>query len=146
MEAEEIKTVRLFNDAINRHDVDDIGSFMTENHTFIDSGGGKTTGRDNMKAGWKQFFEMFPNYRNEIYGYLQSGSIVMGYGQATGTYDGSRGLVAENRISMPAAWRAVVDSGLVREWQVYADWSEAGKIIEDDRRVGEGRPRSGENA
>lgn len=135
MESEEVRIVRLFNEAINRHDVDGISALMAEDHTFTDSGGTVTTGVESMKDGWEGFFSMFPDYRNEISGYLQDGITIMAYGSASCTYNGNRGLVPENRITMPAAWRAVVRDGRVVEWQVFVDWSEGGKIIEDDDRA-----------
>jgi ketosteroid isomerase-like protein len=135
MESEEIRTVRLFNQAINRHDVERLCSLMAADHAFIDSGGTVTTGVNVMKDGWRDFFEMFPDYRNEFSGYLQNGDTVMAFGRASGTYNGKRGLVPENRITMPAAWRAIVQHGRVLEWQVYADWSEGGKTIEEDERA-----------
>lgn len=135
METQEIRIVRLFNEAINRHDVEALCSFMAPDHTFIDAGGGITTGIETMKKGWEDFFQMFPDYRNEMSGYLQDGNIIMAYGCATGTYNGKRGLVLENRITMPAAWKAVIQNGLIRDWQVYADWSEGVKIIEEDGRA-----------
>ena len=135
METQEIRIVRLFNEAINRHDVEALCSFMSPDHTFIDAGGGITTGIETMKKGWEDFFQMFPDYRNEMSGYLQDGNIIMAYGRATGTYNGKRGLVLENSITMPAAWKAVIQNGLIREWQVYADWSEGVKIVEEDGRA-----------
>ena len=144
MESEEIRTVRLFNEAINRHDVESLGSLMPVDHTFIDSGGTVTSGVDKMKDGWKDFFRMFPDYRHEISGYLQNGNTIMAFGHASGTYNGKRGLVAENRITMPAAWRAVVQHGRVSEWQVYADWSECGKTIEEDERANKAMEGTGE--
>lgn len=135
METEGIRIVRMFNDAINRHDVEALCSFMAPDHTFIDSGGGTTTGIETMRQGWRDFFEMFPDYRNEMAGFLQDGNTIMAYGRATGTYSGKRGLVPENRITMPAAWKAVIEDGLIREWQVYADWSESRKIFEEDGRA-----------
>lgn len=137
METREVQIVRLFNEAINRHDVESLCSFMSPDHAFIDSGGGVTTGVETMRKGWKDFFEMFPDYRNEMLGFLQDGNLVMAYGRASGTYNGKRGLVPENRITMPAAWKAVIQNSLILEWQVYADWSEGLKICEEDDKAGQ---------
>lgn len=136
MDSEEIRTVRSFNEAINRHDVNGIVSLMAANHTFIDSRGGVTDGVDRMKEGWTDFFRMFPDYRNHMSGFLQEGTKVMAFGHVSGTYNGKRGLVSGNRITMPAAWRAVVQDGRVVEWQVYADWSEGARIMEEDAKAG----------
>jgi len=134
METEEIRLVRAFNEAINRHDVEALCALMAPDHSFIDSGGGVTTGVETMKTGWSDFFRMFPDYENDMSGFLQDGNAVMAYGGASGTYNGKRGLVPENRITMPAAWRAIVRNGLIQEWQVFADWSEGAKIMEEDER------------
>jgi hypothetical protein len=37
---------------------------------------------------------------------------------------------------MPAAWRAGVENGKVKLWQVYSDWTEGVKTIEKDRESG----------
>ena len=125
----------MFNEAINRQDVTALCSFMAPDHTFFDPGGGATVGVESMRKGWSEFFQMFPDYRNEMLGFLQEANTIMAYGRAVGTYNGNRGLVPENRITMPAAWRAVIENGLIREWQVYADWSEAAKIFDEDEKA-----------
>ena len=55
---------------------------------------------------------------------------------AFGTFNGKRGLVPENRIKMPAAWKAMVANGKIKHWQVYADWTEGCRIIEEDKKAG----------
>ena len=132
MDSKEIAVVRAFVDAINAGDTSQLSNLMTEDHTFIDSGGGTHSGRDNMAKGWREYFHMFPDYKVQVETILQDGNLVAAFGSACGTYNGKRGLVPENRIEMPAAWRAIVEEGKVRVWQVYADWSEGGKIIAED--------------
>jgi len=61
---------------------------------------------------------------------------VAAFGSAAGTYNGKRGLVPENRIEMPAAWKAIVENGKIKFWQVYADWTEGYKIINEDNEKG----------
>ena len=58
------------------------------------------------------------------------------FGRTRGTDNGKRGLVAENRIEMPAAWKAVVSNGEIKVWQVYADWTEGLKKIDEDNKSG----------
>lgn len=132
----EIDVVAAFIAAINRHVPSDISDLMTEDHTFVDSGGGSQSGRENMTAGWKEYFRMFPDYRIQIENILADKGLVAVFGSASATYNGKRGLVPENRIEMPAAWRAVVVKGKVKHWQVYADWTEGSKIINDDKETG----------
>jgi hypothetical protein len=37
---------------------------------------------------------------------------------------------------MPSAWKAVVEGGKVKHWQVYADWTEGCRIIDEDNKMG----------
>lgn len=105
---------------------------MTEDHTFVDSGGTVESGRSKMAKGWDEYFQMFPDFRIEVECLLQDGNLVAAFGRASGTYNGKRGLVPANRIEMPAAWKAIVEDGKIKFWQVYADWSEGGRIIAED--------------
>jgi limonene-1,2-epoxide hydrolase len=127
---------RAFANAINRQDVEGLTDLMTPGHRFVDSLGGVTEGREKMRAAWIGYFRMVPDYSivvEETYG---DGPVVVMLGKAGGTYchpsdeDLSPGtprkpfdgqLKAENRWETPAAWRAVVEGGLVAEWRVYAD-------------------------
>jgi ketosteroid isomerase-like protein len=124
--------VTAFIAAINRRSAADMGALMTEDHTFVDSTGRIQTGREEMIASWEQYFRMFPDFRIQVETMLEHESIVAAFGFAAGTYNGRRGLVPENRIEMPASWRAVVADGGVRIWQVYADWTEGLRIIGED--------------
>ena len=64
--------------------------------------------------------------------YDRHGPLVAAFGRAVGTYNGRRGLIPENRIEMPAAWKALVQEGQIQTWQVYADWTEGTGIMERD--------------
>jgi len=108
-----------------------------EDHTFIDSWGRTLSGRKEMVAAWKAYFSMFPDYEILMDTVLAENSTVAIFGSASGTYNGKRGLVPENRIAMPAAWKACVTNGKVRLWQVYCDWTEGVRIIEEDKRSGD---------
>jgi ketosteroid isomerase-like protein len=134
MNSHEIKVVEAFIAAINRHDLAELSNLMTEDHTFVDSAGRNQSGRENMTAGWKAYFQMFPDYEIHVEKWLADNALVAVFGSASGTYNGTRGLVAENRITMPAAWRALVENGKIRLWQVYADWTQGCKTIEEDKR------------
>lgn len=136
MAPEEIDVVRAFIAAINEGDAARLSSLMADNHTFVDSLGKVVSGRTGMTEGWKEYFRMFPDYSIEIESMLHSGSLVAVFGFARGTYDGKRGLVPENRVEMPAAWKAIVEDGRVKLWQVYADWTEGCRIIDEDKEEG----------
>ena len=129
-----IHIVEAFIAAINHHDLPGIANLMTEDHTFVDSSGGIHSGRENMTAGWKQYFQMFPDYEIHVEKLLADAALVAVFGSASGTYNGKRGLVAANKIAMSAAWRAMVENGKITLWQVYADWTQGSKIMEDDKK------------
>jgi hypothetical protein len=133
MTSNEINVVTAFIAAINRRNSSEISGLMTEDHTFVDSRGGIQSGRENMTAGWTEYFRMFPDYEIQVESMLGDKALVAVFGSASGTYNGKRGLVPENRIEMPAAWKAVVANGKIRLWQVYADWTEGCKTIEEDK-------------
>jgi ketosteroid isomerase-like protein len=109
---------------------------MTEDHTFVDSAGRVESGRQNIIAGWNEYFRMFPDYTILVETILGDRELVAVFGSASGTYNGKRGPVPENRIQMAAAWRAVVQNGKVKRWQVYADWTEGIRTIAEDNAVG----------
>ena len=136
MTSTEINVVEAFIAAINRRSPPEISDLMTEDHTFVDSAGRAESGREHMTAGWDAYFRMFPDYRIVTETILADGPLVAVFGSASGTYNGKRGPVPENRITMPAAWRAVVENGKVKRWQVYADWTEGIRIIAEDKEVG----------
>jgi ketosteroid isomerase-like protein len=128
------EVVRAFIQAINHRDVVELSEVMTEDHTFVDSAGTIVSGRHKMAEGWEGYFGMFPDYEIRIEKIFSDGNHVAVFGSAAGTYNGKRGLVSQNRIEMPAAWWGKVKDGKVQYWQVYADWTEGSKIIEEDGR------------
>ena len=128
--------IAAFIAAINRHDVAALADLMSEDHTFIDSLGGRVSGRKEMVAGWKAYFAMFPDFEILMDTTLTDNGTVAIFGSVSGTYNGKRGLVQKNRIAMPAAWKANVADGKVKLWQVYCDWTEGMRIIEEDKKSG----------
>jgi len=136
MAADPIKVVRAFVEAINRHDAPALAELMTPEHTFVDSRGTTVSGREAMMVGWSEYFRMFPDIRIQIEITAASGEMVAAFGSTSGTYNGRRGLVPANRIEMPAAWKAVVQGDQIAHWQVYTDWTEGCRIIDEDKRQG----------
>lgn len=132
MGAGALDTVRAFISAINRHDVAALSKLMSAHHAFVDPAGTLLSGPESMAAGWTEYFRMFPDYQIQAERLMADGACVAVFGSASGTYNGKRGLVAENRIAMPAAWKAVVENGEVVLWQVYADWTEGLKTMARD--------------
>ena len=136
MNSKEVLVFKEFVNAINKADIEELNKLMSEDHTFIDAAGRIETGREKMIKGWRTYYEMFPDYRIEIEDIVQGEEIIGAFGTAVGTYNGKRGLVPQNIIKMPAAWRAIIQDGKVKLWQVYADWTDGMKIIEEDQKYG----------
>jgi uncharacterized protein (TIGR02246 family) len=116
-----VEIVLQFLERINERDVDRLAELMTEDHLFVDSLGQSVRGREPMRAAWRGYYAMCPDYtvvHDEVF---QNGNRVVVLGTAGGTIavDGAR--PAENQWRTPVAWLAVVESGLVKEWRVYAD-------------------------
>jgi uncharacterized protein (TIGR02246 family) len=106
---------------INSHDVDAIAALLTSDRQFVDSLGAVTQGRDALRAGWRQYFRMMPDYVIEVEHTLADGPHVVLLGVARGTYTTDGTLRAQGAWSTPVALRALIREGLVAEWQVYAD-------------------------
>ena len=106
---------------INSHDVDAIVALLTSDHRFVDSLGNVTQGREALRAGWRHYFRMVPDYQIEVEHTLADGPHVVLLGVARGTYAPEGLLQAQNAWSTPIALRALIDEGLIAEWQVYAD-------------------------
>ena len=115
------QTVLSFIDRINEHDEDKLADLMTADHVFVDSLGNAIKGKEKVRAAWKSYFAFCPDYRISSDEFLQNGNIVGAFGTASGTVTANGELPPENRWKIPAAWKVVVASGLVRGWRVYAD-------------------------
>jgi uncharacterized protein (TIGR02246 family) len=116
-----VETVLHFLECINERDADKLAALMTEDHLFIDSLGGETRGRDKMRTAWQGYYAFCPDYwvsHDEVF---QDGNRVAVFGAAGGTIAADGQLPPENQWQTRAAWLAVVENGLVKEWRVYAD-------------------------
>jgi ketosteroid isomerase-like protein len=116
-----LDTVLGFLDCINQHDVDKLAEYMTEDHVFIDSLGQAVVGRETMRSGWRAYFAFCPDYGVSHEEIFPSGKLVAVFGAAGGTIAVEGRLSPENKWRAPAAWLAIVEGGLVKQWRVYAD-------------------------
>jgi ketosteroid isomerase-like protein len=116
-----LETVERFVDRINGRDVEGIAALMTADHRFVDSLGSATVGQEVMREGWRQYFQMVPDYHINITRTFADGAEVALIGSAGGTYSREGRLNPADGWQTPAAWRVVVRDGLVAEWHVYAD-------------------------
>ncbi len=126
-------SILRFVEKINRHDLQGLVALMTEDLLFTDSEGNQVRGRQKMLAAWQGYFSMMPDYHIQVEKVFQNQDEVVLLGTAKGTYALGGKLLKKNRWEIPAAWRGVVQNGLVKEWQVYADNSVVWKIIERNK-------------
>jgi ketosteroid isomerase-like protein len=116
-----VDTVLQFLKRINQHNADKLAELMTEDHIFIDSLGQSVRGRENMRFGWRNYYAFCPDYWISHEEIFPSGGLVAVFGAAGGTIAADGKLPPENRWRTSAAWLAIVQGSLVREWRVYAD-------------------------
>jgi ketosteroid isomerase-like protein len=116
-----------FVNAINDHDVDKIYDLMSDDHIFIDGSGGKHIGKIDMKEGWQNYYQMFPDYSIQITDVVEDNSIIGLFGYASGSYK-----IITNETNFwrtPAAWKAIVENKKIMHWQVYCDYTQLMEII-----------------
>jgi ketosteroid isomerase-like protein len=116
-----VKTVLRFLDRINQRDVDKLAELMTEDHVFIDSLGQSVQGREKMRAAWRSYYAFCPDYWVSHEEIFHESNHVAVFGSAGGTIAANGKLSRENKWRTSAAWLAVVEKDLVKEWRVYAD-------------------------
>jgi ketosteroid isomerase-like protein len=116
-----VETVLLFLDCINQRDVDKLAELMTEDHVFIDSLGQSVQGREKMRAGWRSYYALCPDYWVSHEEIFRNEDLVAVFGSAGGTIAANGKLPPENQWRTSAAWLALVEKGLVKQWRVYAD-------------------------
>ncbi len=116
-----IETVLDFLDRINKREADKLAELMSEDQVFIDSLGNTMQGREKMRAGWRGYYSFCPDYWVTHEEILGNGNIVAVFGAAGGTIAANGKLPPENKWRTSAAWLAVVENGLLKKWQVYAD-------------------------
>ncbi|HKD79330.1 MAG TPA: nuclear transport factor 2 family protein [Candidatus Angelobacter sp.] len=119
--ADPIEVVLKFERAINARNPDAICLLMAADGEFIDSLGNRIQGTEKLRAAWTGYFKMVPDYSISHAEIFADGDTVAVFGSAQGTFSKDGVLAKENFWKMPASWRAVIKSGKVAVWQVYAD-------------------------
>jgi ketosteroid isomerase-like protein len=114
--AEAIATLEEFVRCINAHDPKSIVSLCTADHIFMDSLGSQLSGKDQLEQAWAGYFSLFPDYRIDLEAVASQDEIVLACGFASATHAASKKM-----WRIPAAWRAILRTGQIAEWQVYAD-------------------------
>lgn len=116
-----VETVLEFMERINQRDAAKLAALMTDDHVFLDALGQAVRGRENTRAGWLGYYKMCPDYWVSHETVFANGFQVAVFGEAGGTIGRDGKLLPENQWRIRAAWLAVVEDGLVKEWRVYAD-------------------------
>jgi len=114
-----------FVERINARDPDGLAELMTDDHTFIDSGGDVERGRDVMRKGFAEYFSSFPNYRINVSKVCTSGDAVAIVGKSTGSH-----VPAELEPKETVLWIARIRDGLVAEWRIYTDLEQVKKTLD----------------
>jgi ketosteroid isomerase-like protein len=115
------ETVHEFINAINQQHIDKMVSLMTPDHTFVDSLGKVIPSRRAMRDAWLGFFEIVPDYTVTVNETFADAERVVVLGTASGTFSKDGEIQAQNRWSVPAAWRAVVAGGRIDRWNAFVD-------------------------
>jgi len=124
-----VQIIEQFIAAINAHNLDRLSALMTDDHIFIDAHNNKVIGKDNMLAGWKSYFDLFPDYHLEAGEVFVNGHEIAAFGFAEGTYKNLKGDAEKAHWKLPAAWKATLRNNQVALWQVYADTMIPSQII-----------------
>ena len=116
------EAVLAFVERINEHEPHQIGELMSDDHTFVDAHGNQVVGKEKMIAGWRGYFEWFPDYFIEVTDIFEGDSsedrqTLALFGFAGGSFKGR----PDASWRLPAAWKAIVKDGRVTLWQVFAD-------------------------
>ena len=113
--------VLSFNDCINNQDIKGLASLMSDDHVFVDRDGSRHGPKSYMVEGWKDFFSMFPDYRNTFLKIITRGNQVLVTGYAYWSKEEPKDEVI---------WVATLANGLVQEWRIYADNEENRKALD----------------
>jgi len=108
--------------AINRQRPDELAALMTEDHVFIDALDNRVAGRETMRAAWRGYFSLVPDYTITVDETYSAGPVVVMLGTAQGTTNGGW-------WQTPAAWRAEIRGSQIASWRVYADNEPIRKLL-----------------
>jgi peptidase E/ketosteroid isomerase-like protein len=133
---ESLKAVDKFIEMINAHDVEGLLELMSDDHVFIDSMGSIARGKAELETAWKAYLSLFPDYEVIIEHTSFDKNTIGLFGRAKGTFAAGNGLLngeslLKRAFEIPASWRALVEHGKIKEWQVFADNEPVRKIIKD---------------
>ena len=116
MNRKDLKLTALqFNQSISEHDPDALKRLITDDYAFIESDGAIHQPKQVISENWKQFFKLFPEYRNTLERIQSKDNLVVIPWYA---------YWSEKQPHDPAIWTAIIINDLVREWHIYIDTPE----------------------
>ena len=124
------KLVKDFIYYINEHDIDEMMTYLSDDHIMTDSSDVKIKGRKYLKVAWLDFFIHFPDYTIDADEIICERDMVAVYGKAKGTYWKEGELEEKNKFEVPASWQAKIKDGKISEWKVFADIQIVRQIME----------------
>ncbi len=113
----------LFNECINNQDLEGLARLMHDEHAFVDRDGGVHQPKQAMIDSWREFFKLFPDYKNTFTRVESASDIVVILGYAYWSVHNPCDRVI---------WRAVIIDDLIREWRIYSDTPEDRKLFHLD--------------
>jgi ketosteroid isomerase-like protein len=122
-------TVTAFVKAINDHHVGRLTALLDEDHRLIDSLGSIVLGKSAVRNAWIEYFYLVPDFVITVDNVFSSGTTFALTGSAEGTVRLGTALHPSNHWRMPSAWRVLVRSGKIVEWQIFADNEPIRKIL-----------------
>jgi ketosteroid isomerase-like protein len=110
MNSSDLMLVSLkFNEKINQQNLEGLAALMTDDHTFVDSDGTMTKGKNTMRKGWAEFFKRYPDYRNVFTCVTVQNNVVVMVGYSTCSFkplNGANMWTAKVRGKRVSEWRA----------------------------------------
>lgn len=128
-ESDPARVALRFVNEINRHDVNALIAFLSDDHVFVDGLGQELRGRERLRESWAAYLAMFPDYRIHIENHVAVGIVVGLFGSASGTYTVGGEVSPTRRWKIPAAWKAIVRDSRIDHWQVFADNEPVRKLM-----------------
>jgi hypothetical protein len=110
-----------FIDAINRHDLTDLGALMTEQHALVVFDEPPLEGRAANMDAWDGYLTSYPDYVIHPHAFGVDGARVATVGTTTGSH---LGLSDEEEMRQTLVWVADISGDKVARWTLLADTPE----------------------
>jgi hypothetical protein len=111
-------TAIKFNEYINARDLDGLSILMTDDHKLVTDS--SVQGKEKVLEAWKEFFRLFPDYKNIFDSMEARDNLVKVEGRST---------CSDKRLDGSALWMVRMEGGKVAEWHVFDDTPENRGLI-----------------